>query len=213
MDIFEQARRDFLTDQEHAERRQRYFAKLGKDKSKAISQNDWSIQDHQDYLVCGYSDGQADFGIFKRKLLCCPAFWSLSGSAVKVLLMCCNEVYWNKPKKKTIRAKAGGRGQKQIKLPRQSTTFILPLNRLEAVGISRRTGIRAMKDLLKLGFVEILEKVHGKPTIYQLSEVCLSLSSIEVEAITGSAKMASPKKRSQAICEDTNRQRLSIVAI
>ena len=48
MDLFEQAKRDHLTDQEHSSRRKRFFAKLGKDKKQAISQNDWSVEDHQD---------------------------------------------------------------------------------------------------------------------------------------------------------------------
>ena len=211
MDLFEQARRDHLSDQEHSERRKRFFAKLGQDKSKALSQNDWSVRDHQDYLVCGYSDKQQDFGIFKRKYLCCPAFWALSGTSTKVLLMAFNEVFWLKPKQKTIKARAG-KGRKQIKLPRLPSAFILPLSRLEAVGVSRRTSIRAFKELVKLGFIEILEKVHGKPTVYKLLEVCLSLSSIVVEAILGSAKMASPKKRSKAVSEDSERRKLSIVA-
>jgi len=206
-DLFRDARSQHLLDQEHSKRRSRFFAKL---KGKKQAQNQWSVEDHQDYLTCGYSDKQQEFGIFKRKYLTCPAFWALSGSAVKVLLMCFNEISWLKPKKATVKAKGG---RKKITLPREPSAFNLPLSRLEAVGISRSSALRAFQELIKLGFITILEKKSGHPTIYQLSQQCLGLSSIEVAEILGGVKMIPPRERSQAVCGDSDRRKLSVVAV
>ena len=206
-DLFEESRRDLSIEMEQAERRRRIYKKFGKDKKAAIEANTWSVEDHRDYLMQGYTDKQENFAIFQRKMLCYPAFWSLTGTEAKVLLMCCNEVSWKKAKKIEIKAKAGNGGCRKVELPREPWPFELPLARLEAVGVSRKAAKLALKKLQEVGFIEkIPTSSHGKPSTYMLSNGYQRLSSAEI----GGVNITPPSERKKPVSQERNRRKTSI---
>lgn len=201
MDLFVNSRREMKLDLEISERRRRLYDKFKKGKQKTLTENTWSVEDHRDYLMVGYSDAQLRFGIIPRRMLCFPAFWELSGLETKVLLMACNETGWTKPVGKVIKGR-------KYKTPRQPMPFILPLARLEAVGISRRSAIRALEVLQRLGFLEEIASETGKPTAYCLSDRFMDICSSEI----GDAKMTPPVQREKPVSGDTHIGKVNRIA-
>lgn len=210
-DLFDESRRDLSIEMERAERRRRLHQKFEKkkNKKKAIEANTWSVEDHRDYLMQGYTDKQENFAIFQRKMLCYPAFWSLTGTETKVLLLCCNEVSWKEAKKIEIKAKAGNGGCRKIELPREPWPFTIPLARLEAAGVSRKAAKLALKKLQDLGFIKKLKEETGKPSVYELSEGYQRLSSAEL----GGVKYNPPIEREKPVSQERNRRKPSIRVI
>lgn len=208
-DLFNDSRRELLLEMEHSKRRRRLYKKFGADKKKSLSQNTWSVEDHRDFLMCGYTDKQLEWRVIQRRIIASPAFWSLSGTETKVLLMCCNEVDWKKAKKRKVQAKAGNGKCRTIELPREPMEFSIPINRLEAVGISRSSAIRAMDRLQKLGFIKKIAAPAGLPTIYELSEEYQGLSSQEI----GGVKNTPPPEREKPFSGNTQHRKPFIRAI
>lgn len=208
-DMFSECRRELSLDIEQATRRRRLYQKFGKSKKQAMQSNTWSVQDHQDFLVCGYSDKQKRFCILPRAVVTSPAFWGLKNSTVKALVMAYNEVSWVRPKKVTIKARAGGKGSRTITLPPEPQPFCLPIARLEAVGISKASALRAIPELVKFGFIQVMDTDPGKPTIYAISTDYLKWSSQEV----GSIKMIPPSEREKPVCGDSETGKAFAVAV
>lgn len=191
MDLFEHCRQELALDMEQAIRRRRLYRKFGSNKKAKLAENTWSIEDHRDYLMCGYSDKELNHRLIDRHVIASPAFWSLNGMESKVLIMCFSETYWVKVKKSKAQARAGGKNGRKIPDVYEPKVFTLPLTRLEAVGISRRSGIRSLKTLERLGFIDVVERLTGKPTIYRLSSDYRSLPS----DVFGGAKNTPPSQR------------------
>lgn len=147
----------------------------------------WSVQDHEDYLLTGYSDRQLDFCLLPRKMVCCAAFLALTGSATKILLMAVNEVSWTKKKAR----RENGR---KVEACSVAKPFFLPFGRLEAAGLARATISRGIKELILLGFIGIRKQTSGKPTLYELSDEYQQLNTDIVAKLTGS-KMSIDKDR------------------
>lgn len=208
-DLFRESRREMLLQMEQSERRRRLYKKFGADKKKSLTQNTWSVEDHRDYLMIGYSDKQLNWRVMERRMLTFPAFWELSGIETKVLLMCCNEVSWKPAKKKQVKAKAGNGRCRTIELPREPMAFYLPLSRLEAVGISRKAAKSALKRLQELGFIKKIELSAGMPTLYELSDRYQELSSQEL----GGVKKNPPSEREKTVSGDSEHSKPFIRAI
>lgn len=208
-DLFSESRRGMQLDLEQTTRRRRLYQKFGQDKRKAMQSNSWSVQDHQDFLMCGYSDKQKRFCILPRAVVTSPAFWGLKNSTVKALIMAYNEVSWVRPKKVTIKARAGGSGHRKITLPPEPQPFYLPIARLQAVGISRASALRAIPELIHFGFITKMDNEPGKPTIYAISTDYLKWSSQEV----GSSKMIPPGEREKPVCGDSKTGKAFSIAV
>lgn len=208
-DMFSECRRELSLDIEQATRRRRLYQKFGKSKKQAMQSNTWSVQDHQDFLVCGYSDKQKRFCILPRAVVTSPAFWVLRNSTVKALIMAYNEVSWLRPKKVSIKARAGGKGLRSISLPPEPKPFYLPIARLQAVGVSRASALRAIPELIHYGFIQKMDTEPGKPTVYAISSDYLKWSSQEV----GGIKIIPPSQRGMDVSEDSKTGRVIAVAV
>jgi hypothetical protein len=148
---------------------------------KTKKEKSWTVRDHENYLLAGYSDDQLAFRIMPRSVLACPAFLHLSGSATKVLVLALNEIKWTVRKNGTHKGRA-------ITVPSKPRPFRLVYGRLEAAGISRPTASRCIRELIALGFLTVYTKEDGKPTIYKLSDRHKTLSTNEVVEIKKSLK-------------------------
>ncbi len=208
-DLFASCRREMQLDLERSTRRRRLYAKFGQDKRRAMQSNSWSVQDHQDFLMCGYSDKQKRFCILPRAVVTSPAFWTLKNSAVKTLIMSYNETDWNKPKKVSIKARAGGKGARTIALPAEPKPFILPIGRLQAVGVSRAAATTSLAELESLGFIEVLDRTAGKPVVYRVSEDYQKRGSVEL----GILKNSIPSEREKPFSGDSETGKAFAVAV
>lgn len=208
-DMFLECRKELSLDLEQTTRRRRLYQKFGKSKKQALSHNTWSVEDHRDFLMCGYSDKQKRFCILPRAIITSPAFWGLKNSTVKTLIMAYNEVSWLRPKKISIKARAGGKGLRSFSLPPEPQAFCLPIARIEAVGLSRPSAIVALQELTQYGFIQVVEHEPGKPTVYAICNDYLKWSSQEV----GSKVFLPPSEREKTLCADSETGRVIAVAI
>jgi len=172
-DLFQEAKRDYLLDQE----RSRAEARI----SETIEKNqDWTVDQHRDFLIVGnHSDKHENFPILQRKVITNPAFLALSPIATKMLLLCYHSTYWIPPTtdKRHI--------NKHVPFePGQPKPFKLSYDRVRAAGISSHQSIRkGFLELEALGFIELESQNFGAANVYIISNKYDSLTEHDVKRI------------------------------
>jgi hypothetical protein len=173
MDLFKEARQDYLLDQEQEQTEARV-------KDTVLQKKDWSIDQHRDFLIAGnHSDKHENFPILQRKVITNAAFLALSPVATKMLLLCYHSTYWDRPTTDKRRI------NKHVPFqPGQPKPFKLPYDRVRAAGISSHESIRkGFMELEALGFIELESKNFGAANTYSISNGYERLTDKDVQRI------------------------------
>lgn len=138
-----------------------------------------SQADHQK-IINDYSDDQLEWVFpFTREMLSCPAYRSLSGSALKVYMaMWVNSYLADGDRDKRHNARTSYSKAKY-------RDFVAPYNYLKCYGITNnRTLQKAINELIALQFITVVEPpTKTKPAKYQHTHGYKSLSQSRVNEI------------------------------
>lgn len=122
----------------------------------------WTEQDWRKHLLKTRSKSR--WSVLPQKVINSPAYMNLSFPAREALTQCYNIAGREK-------VEVLGDKRKRKRSEYRFLPFCLPLNLLRAVGFGcDRTAIKALKELLSHGFIEITERRTGRATIYSMSD-------------------------------------------